>query len=159
MVNGANVDAVARARADGYNVRFADAARARFLEQFAERPLSAIVLTMDDPVQQQYLTRTLRERYPDLPIVTRARDASDAAALYRAGANDAVPEALEGSLQMAEAVLVDIGVAVGPVIASVHEHRADVRRAIMERGELLTEPRARAATPGRSRTEGDPAQA
>lgn len=144
----ADIDAVARARAQDYNVRFGDAARARFLDRFAHLTLSAIVLTMDDPVQQLQLTRTLREEHPDLPIVTRARDAKDAAALYRAGANDSVPEALEGSLQMAEALLVDIGVAVGPVIASVHEHRAEVRRAIMEGGEMDEAPRARVAKPG-----------
>lgn len=141
----ADVDSVARARAHGFNVSFADASRPRFLDHYVGQPLSAIVLTMDDPVQQLHLTRRLRERYPDLPIVTRARDAVDAAALYTAGANDAVPEALEGSLQMAEAVLTDIGVAVGPVIASIHEHRAEVRRAIMERGELDAEPRIRHA--------------
>lgn len=150
----ADVDAVARARSKGYNVRFADASRSQFLDQFADQPLSAIVLTMDDPVQQLHLTKRLRQRYPDLPIITRARDAGNAAALYAAGANDAVPEALEGSLQMAEAVLTDIGVAVGPVIASIHEHRADVRRAIMERGELEIEPRARKAVPGRGTTGG-----
>jgi CPA2 family monovalent cation:H+ antiporter-2 len=139
----ADIDSVARARAHGYNVRFGDAARPRFMDRFDHLTLSAIVLTMDDPVQQLQLTRLLRERFDDLPIVTRARDANDAAALYRAGANDSVPEALEGSLQMAEALLVDIGVAVGPVIASIHEHRAEVRRAIVERGELATQPRAR----------------
>lgn len=144
----ADIDAVARARAQGYNVRFGDAGRARFLDRFAHMTLSAVVLTMDDPVQQLQLTRHLRDEHPDLPIVTRARDANDAAALYRAGANDSVPEALEGSLQMAEAVLVDIGVAVGPVIASVHEHRAEVRRAIMEGGEMDEAPRARVAKPG-----------
>jgi CPA2 family monovalent cation:H+ antiporter-2 len=61
---------------------------------------------------------------------------------------------------MAEAVLTDIGVAVGPVIASIHEHRAEVRRAIMERGELEAEPRPRKAVPGStataSATSGDP---
>jgi monovalent cation:H+ antiporter-2, CPA2 family len=132
----ADVDAVARARNRGYNVRYGDAARARFLDRFADMPLAGIVLTMDDPVQQLQLTRALRDLHPNLPIVTRARDAGDAAALYRAGANDAVPEALEGSLQMAEALLVDIGVAVGPVIASIHDHRAEVRQAILDRGEL-----------------------
>ncbi len=141
----ADVDAVARARHRGYNVRYGDAARSRFLDRFTDMPLAGIVLTMDDPVQQLQLTRALRELYPDLAIVTRARDAADAAALYRAGANDAVPEALEGSLQMAEALLVDIGVAVGPVIASIHEHRADVRQAIQDRGELVGEPRVRRA--------------
>lgn len=140
----ADIDAVARARSHGYKVRYGDAARGRFLDRFGAVTLSGVVLTMDDPVQQLQLTRAIRERYPDIPIVTRARDAGEAAALYRAGANDAVPEALEGSLQMAEALLVDIGVAVGPVIASIHEHRAEVRRAIMESGDLDEEPRPRA---------------
>ncbi len=143
----ADIDSVARARTQGYNVRFGDAGRPRFLDRFDHMTLSAIVLTMDDPVQQLQLTRHLRDIYPDLPIVTRARDANDAAALYRAGANDSVPDALEGSLQMAEALLVDIGVAVGPVIASIHEHRAEVRQAIVERGELDVEPRARLGKP------------
>lgn len=141
----ADIDAVTRARNRGYKVRYGDAGRGRFLDRFGAVTLSGVVLTMDDPVQQLQLTRAIRERYPDIPIVTRARDAGEAAALYRAGANDAVPEALEGSLQMAEALLVDIGVAVGPVIASVHEHRAEVRRAIMENGDLADEPRPRAA--------------
>ena len=148
----ADIDTVARSRSDGYNVRFGDAARPRFLDRFNHVTLSAIVLTMDDPVQQLQLTRLLRETYPDLPIVTRARDANDAAALYRAGANDSVPEALEGSLQMAEAVLVDIGVAVGPVIASIHEHRAEVRQAIVEHGELSIEPRRRLGKMGEMRS-------
>jgi CPA2 family monovalent cation:H+ antiporter-2 len=141
----ADVDAVARARERGYQVRFTDAARPQFIDKIAAMNLSGVVLTMDDPVQQLLLTKRLRERFAELPIVTRARDAGNAAALYRAGANDAVPEALEGSLQLAEALLVDIGVAVGPVIASIHEHRAEVRRAIMERGEMAAEPRVRQA--------------
>jgi CPA2 family monovalent cation:H+ antiporter-2 len=54
---------------------------------------------------------------------------------------EAVPEALEGSLQLSEAVLVDIGVAMGPVIASIHEKRSELRAEIMEQGELAEEPR------------------
>lgn len=141
----ADVDAVARARKRGYNVRYGDAGRTQFLERIKGFTLSAIVMTMDDKAQQLRLLRRLRELYPDLPIVTRARDSNDAAALYAAGANDAVPEALEGSLQMAEAVLVDIGVAAGPVIASVHEHRAEVRREIMSEAALDAPPRPRQA--------------
>ena len=141
----ADVDAVAQHRGNGYNVKFGDAARARFLDRFADMAISAAVLTMDDPAQQMRLVRKLRARYPDLPIITRAHDSAEAADLYRAGATDAVPEALEGSLQMAEAVLVDIGVAVGPVIASIHEHRAAVRQAIVENSDSNTPLRPRAA--------------
>ncbi len=139
----ADIDEVARARREGYRVRFGDAARSGFLDRIADMPLQAVVLTMDAPVQQLALTRVLRHRYPDLPIITRARDTADAAILYNAGANDAVPEALEGSLQMAEAVLVDIGVAMGPVIASIHEHRAEIRRTIGADSD--NEPRPRRA--------------
>ena len=63
-----------------------------------------------------------------------------AATLYRAGVSDAVPEALEASLQLSEAVLVDIGVAMGPVIASIHEKRAQLRTDIMAAGALDREP-------------------
>ena len=51
-----------------------------------------------------------------------------------------MPEALEASLQLSEAVLVDIGVAMGPVIASIHEKRSELRAEIMEAGQLEVEP-------------------
>jgi CPA2 family monovalent cation:H+ antiporter-2 len=51
-----------------------------------------------------------------------------------------VPETMEGSLQMSEAVLVDIGVAMGPVIASIHEKRSQLRAAIREAGDLAEIP-------------------
>jgi CPA2 family monovalent cation:H+ antiporter-2 len=82
------------------------------------------------------LTRKVREAHPDLTIVARARDPDHAAELYRAGVTDAVPETVESSLQLSEAVLVDIGVPMGPVIASIHEKRAQLREAIMKMGEL-----------------------
>jgi len=61
-----------------------------------------------------------------------------------------VPEALEASLQLSEAVLVDIGVAMGPVIASIHEKRSELRAEIMEAGQLEVEPSLgrRRADPG-----------
>jgi CPA2 family monovalent cation:H+ antiporter-2 len=78
-----------------------------------------------------------------LPIVARARDAVHAAELYRVGATDAVPEQLESSFQLSEAVLTGIGVAVGPVIASIHDKRAEQRAEIRERGGLSDAPRER----------------
>jgi CPA2 family monovalent cation:H+ antiporter-2 len=86
------------------------------------------------------LTRKVRGWCPGLTIVARARDARHAADLYRAGATDAVPETLESSLQLSEAVLVDLGMAMGPVIASIHEKRAELRQEIMELGQLEHEP-------------------
>ena len=51
-----------------------------------------------------------------------------------------MPETIESSLQLSEAVLVDLGVAMGPVIASIHEKRAQLRAKIMEMADLKREP-------------------
>ena len=139
----ADIDTVTAARRHGFDIRFADVSRSGVIERLDLGAAHAVVMTMDDPVQQLALTRTLRGRYPQLPIIVRARDADHAAALYRAGATDAVPETLESSLQLAEALLIDLGVAMGPVIASIHEVRDRMRREIMTKGELDVEPRFR----------------
>ena len=47
--------------------------------------------------------------------------------LVRLGVTDAVPEAIEASLQLAENTLVDLGVPMGLVIASIHEKRDEYR--------------------------------
>jgi len=135
-----DIDSVLAARAEDYDVLFGDVAHMAVVQRLSIGEASAIVLTMDDPVLVVRLARTLREEYPDLPIVARARDTDHAARLYRAGVTDAVPETLESSLQLSEAVLVDIGLAMGPVIASIHEKRSQLRAQIMEQGELAEEP-------------------
>jgi CPA2 family monovalent cation:H+ antiporter-2 len=96
---------------------------------------------MDDSVQAVRLTARLRKRFPELPIIARARDTDHAAELYRAGATNAVPETLESSLQLSEAVLVDVGMAVGPVIASIHEKRDELRAEIKQAAAMDVAPR------------------
>ncbi|MFM7027337.1 MAG: cation:proton antiporter [Chakrabartia sp.] len=142
-----DVDVVNRARRDRQPVRFADARRIEALEVLGLAEAKAVVVTMDDHVQASRLIRALRQRHPDLTIVARARDTSHAAELYLAGASDAVPETLESSLQLSEAVLVDLGVAMGPVIASIHEKRDELRQAIRHRASLKVAPRLGARKP------------
>jgi monovalent cation:H+ antiporter-2, CPA2 family len=137
----ADVDLVTIAKRAGKPVRFGDAGRGATLDQLHPERANAIVMTMDDPVQALRLTTSLRKRFPDLAIVARARDTAHAAELYRAGATDAVPETLESSLQLSEAVLVDLGVAMGPVIASIHEKRDELRAQIKQAAMLSETPR------------------
>ena len=136
-----DVDAVAAARRDGYDVLFGDASRREFLERLIKREPAAFILTMDNPVLVGRLSRALRDAFPDLPIIARARDTAHAAKLYKAGVTDAVPETLEASLQLSEAALVDLGVAMGPVIASIHEKRDELRARIRAEAELQEAPR------------------
>jgi CPA2 family monovalent cation:H+ antiporter-2 len=139
----ADIDGVAAARRDGYTVMFGDVARSELVDRLNLGHADALILTMDDPVLTVRLTRRVRSWVPTIPIIARARDTAHAAELYKAGATDAVPETLESSLQLAEAVLVDLGVAVGPVIASIHEKRDEMRKTIKETAGLEREPRLR----------------
>lgn len=137
----ADIDTVVAARRHGHPVLFGDISRADLVERLKLENATALVLTMDQPALAKRIVRLVRARFPDLTIVARARDVDHAAALYRAGATDAVPETLESSLQLSEAVLVDLGVAMGPVIASIHEKRDELRQEIKEAGALDREPR------------------
>ena len=137
----ADSDSVAAALDEGYDVLFGDVSRPGLIDQLREREPSALILTMDNPVLVVRLARSLRRTFPNLPIVARARDTAHAAELYKAGASDAVPETLEASLQLAEAALVDLGVAMGPVIASIHEKRDELRAEIKAEADLEKTPR------------------
>lgn len=137
----ADVDAVAEARRQKYPVTFGDASRPEMLERLNIDKAKALVLTMDNPALSVNVTRRARALVPDLTIIARARDGRHAAQLYKAGVTDAVPEALESSLQLSEAVLTDLGVAMGPVIASIHEKRDELRREIQREARLDKPPR------------------
>jgi monovalent cation:H+ antiporter-2, CPA2 family len=138
-----NPDLIEQAQRDGYYATFGDAARKGTLTRLGAENAPAVVLTMDEPVLAQRLVTKLRDAYPDLLIVARARDTDHAAEMYRAGASHAVPETLESSLQLSEAVLVDIGVAMGPVIASIHAKRDEYREQLEREGGLSEKPKLR----------------
>ena len=144
----ADIDSVNAGRREGYPVIFGDVSRPELVDRLNLGRADALILTMDEPVLTVRLTRRVRGWVPALPIIARARDWNHAAELYRAGATDAVPETLESSLQLSEAVLVDLGVAVGPVIASIHEKRDGMRKAIKDAAEMTREPRLRRARMG-----------
>lgn len=139
----ADIDNVNAARRDGYTVLFGDVTRNELVDRLNLGHAKALILTMDDPVLTVRLTRRVRGWVPNIPIITRARDAVHAAELYKAGATDAIPETLESSLQLSEAALVDLGIAVGPVIASIHEERDKMRQEIKAAADLHREPRLR----------------
>lgn len=136
-----DIDSVRQAREAGYQVLFGDVSRPELADKLRLGHAAALVLTMDDPVQVARIARRVRGWVPDLPIIARARDTMHAARLYDAGVTDAVPETLEASLQLSEAVLVDIGVALGPVIASIHEKRDQLRAQIRAEADLEKAPR------------------
>jgi CPA2 family monovalent cation:H+ antiporter-2 len=116
------------ARAAGHEVFFGDASRGEFLARLDVAAARALVVTMDSPDAAEATVAAARAIRRDLTIVARARDTRHAQRLYALGATDVVPETVEASLQLSEAVLIDIGAPMGLVIASIHERRDDYRK-------------------------------
>jgi CPA2 family monovalent cation:H+ antiporter-2 len=121
---------VARCRTDGKPVYYGNAERPEFLRRCGIANAKALVLTMDAPAKVDSLTQIARAERDDLVIVARARDEPHARQLYRLGVTDAVPETTEASLQLGEAVLDEIGIPIGIIIAGIHQRREDSRRAL-----------------------------
>jgi CPA2 family monovalent cation:H+ antiporter-2 len=115
-------------RRRGHAVYFGNAARLEFLERCGLHAVSAVVATMDNVEAVEAVVAAARQARPDMIVVARARDARQAGRLYELGATEAVPETVEASLQLSEALLVDLGVPMGLVIASVHEKRDEIRK-------------------------------
>ena len=59
--------------------------------------------------------------------MARARDAEQAERLYELGATDVVPETIEASLQLSEALLSRIGMPPDAVVASIRQRRDEFR--------------------------------
>lgn len=142
----ADPDLVARERARGRPVYYGDMTHVDLLHHLDLDSARGVVVTLTDREAADALVVAARRERADLLVVARARDADHAAHLYAVGATDAVPETVEASLQLAEAVLVDVGVAMGPVIASIHEKRAELQRAMRARA-----PQAEVRSLGRRR--------
>jgi CPA2 family monovalent cation:H+ antiporter-2 len=121
----------------------------RQVDKLGTRPCQGLMLTMDDPVLTVRLTRRVRRngsRYPDHRPRPRRRSRRRTlqGGRDRCGTRDA------GKLAATvRSCAVDLGVAVGPVIASIHDVRAKMRHDIMTKGDLDREPRIRKLrTPG-----------
>jgi CPA2 family monovalent cation:H+ antiporter-2 len=125
---------VARERASGKPVYFGDATRPDYLRRCGVETARAVVVTMDAPRANEAVVETTRRLRRDVTLVARARDSNHARALYELGVTDAVPETIEASLQLSEAVLVDLGVPMGLVIASIHDKRDAYRKILVAAG-------------------------
>jgi CPA2 family monovalent cation:H+ antiporter-2 len=127
---------VARDRKRGHMVYYGDASDQRFLEAAGLRLATAVIITTDARATNDVIVERVREMRPDVLIVSRATDESHASHLYAVGVTDAVPETVEASLQLSEAALIGLGIATGPVIASIHEKRDEFRYALQEAARL-----------------------
>ena len=106
---------VATARRLGSLVFYGNATHYEVLKMAGIERAGAVVVTIDQPVRAQQIVAMLREHHPDLPVIVRAHDNTQATNLESAGATRAVPETLEASLQLGRAVLTTVGAPIDDV--------------------------------------------
>jgi CPA2 family monovalent cation:H+ antiporter-2 len=126
---------VARDRRAGHDVYYGNAADPEFLKACGLMQATGVIITINAHDAIDVIVQHVRALRPDVLLVARARDAEHARHLYAVGATDAVPETIEASLQLSEAALVGLGIAMGPAIASIHEKRDQLRRELQSAAE------------------------
>lgn len=100
---------VSVARKEGYNLYFGDAAHAEILNRAGGGKARAFIVTLDEPQAAEHMVKAARALAPNGMIYARAKDASHARRLHSLGVTGIVPEAVEGSLQLAGRLLEGLG--------------------------------------------------
>jgi CPA2 family monovalent cation:H+ antiporter-2 len=124
-----DAERVAVKRKAGRPVYYGDASRREILERVGGGNARAFLVTPDSADAAERMVRAIRAAWPGAPIHARALDSDHARRLTAAGATNVVPEALEGSLQLAARVLGDVGLPDDAIDARLAVQReAEIRR-------------------------------
>ncbi len=122
-------DLVSAKRRAGEPVFFGDACRREILEKLGGASARAFVVTTDKPESAERMVKAILGAWPKATIHARALDMEHARKLSAIGVTDVVPEALEGSLQLAGRVLAGIGLPDDAIDARLDVAReAEIRR-------------------------------
>lgn len=100
---------IARARAHDKPVFYGNVLQEKVLHAAGIERARAVAITVDTAATAARIARAIREHFPELTIIARAHDLSNAEVLEQAGVDMAVPETLEASLQLGVAVLTECG--------------------------------------------------
>ncbi len=101
---------VARERKNGFPAYYGDAARVHVLRALAVNRARAVIITHNDTRVAIQTIHAVRDMGLALPIIARAHNIEQVQKLEKAGANLAVAEMFEVSLQLGGALLKEIGI-------------------------------------------------
>jgi len=118
-----DAERVTDARRSRLAVYFGDASRAEVLKAAGIERAQAVVVTVDEPAAANLTVQVARRLAPEVPVLARGRDLAQAQALGEAGATAAIPEIVEGSLQLGAAVLRQVGASRDEIDQTLDEFR------------------------------------
>ncbi|MCW8889767.1 MAG: cation:proton antiporter [Sedimenticola sp.] len=100
---------IKRGQESGHTVQYGDISDPDLLVSAHVERASLVVLTIDQSRTVLKTVSHLRNIYPKLPVIARARDLEACAHLLKAGATQAYPEAVEASLRLGAEALKMVG--------------------------------------------------
>jgi glutathione-regulated potassium-efflux system ancillary protein KefC len=101
---------VARGKEDGFPVYYGDVGNPELLAAAHVEQALLVVLTVNQEQAAVQAISHVRNNYPGVPVIARARDLEASGRLLQAGATLALPEAMESSLRLATDALRMVGV-------------------------------------------------
>ena len=102
-------DRVKLLRKMGFNVYYGDATRVDLLKSAGADDAKIIIAAIDLPETNQELIRTVQKNFPELKIMARAKNRTDAYELIDMGLSDIYRESLHTSVNLAVDVLCRLG--------------------------------------------------
>ncbi len=121
----------------GNRIHFGDATRLDLLVRSGIESAQTVVIAIDNMDKAEQLVTTIKQRYPELHIIARARNRASHLRLVASGADKVIREVLDGSLQAATDTLISLGFNTGEAIQRVDLFRAH-DQIIMEGGSEKT---------------------
>lgn len=112
-----------KARDAGENVLFGSSRQSELLHAAHILKAKLVVIAFGEDKQSIEIIRKIRTISPDVPILVRTRNDDQLDNLQAAGANEVVPESLEGSLMLVSQVLALTGVPFARIIRRVQKER------------------------------------
>lgn len=116
---------VALGRKEGRPVYFGRSDDLRVLSQAGAGRAAAIVVTLDNAAATEETVALLRDVFPQVPVVARGRDLSTCDRLLAIGASEAIPESVQLSTSVGEALLQRIGASQAQIEAVLATVRQD----------------------------------
>lgn len=111
------------AAAAGESVVYGDASRLEVLKAAGIDSAKGLIVTYADDRASEKVLTVVRSYNKDIPVIVRTMDESGLEKIRAAGANEVVPEVLEGSLMLASHALVIFDVPLSRVIKKIREFR------------------------------------
>ncbi|MBA1444865.1 MAG: cation:proton antiporter [Chromatiales bacterium] len=131
---------VEQGRTYGQAVLYGDISDPELLAAAHAERASLVVLTIDHGATALRTVSYLRDAYPQVPVIVRARDLEASAHLLQAGATQAFPETIEASLRLGAEALQMVGAPVENIELLMQGVRSRGYELVRERAEDAESP-------------------